>query len=88
MSQLGALQCQLAGLAALESIVRLAIHALYVTYPQTTRSQLDNERFEITTARFLADVAEDMLVAIDDHRTHVAARLTKLRHPEQIAWPF
>lgn len=82
------LQRQLAGLAALEANLRTALRALYGTYPAVTRPQCDNEVFEITTARMLADFCEDVLVALDDHRSHVSSRLKQLQHPDQIAWPF
>jgi hypothetical protein len=82
------LQRQLAGLAALEANVRTAIRALYVTYPTAARRQSDDEVFEITTARMLAELCDDVLVALEDHRSHVSSRLKRLRHPDQTAWPF
>ena len=82
------LQRQLAGLAALEANVRTALRALYVTYPTATRPQSDDEVFEITTARMLAELCDDVLVALEDHRSHVSSRLNRLRHPDQTAWPF
>ena len=82
------LQRQLAGLAALEANVRTALRALYATYPDATRPQRDQEVFEITAARMLADLCEDLLVGLDDHRSHVSSRLKKLQHPDQTAWPF
>jgi hypothetical protein len=82
------LQRQLAGLAALEANVRTALRALYGTYPAITRPQCDDEVFETTTARMLADLCEGLLVALDDHRSHVSPRLKKLQHPGQTAWPF
>jgi len=83
-----ALQSQLAGLAALESDVRLALHALHATYPSASRPQRHDELFEVTTARMLAEISEDLLVALDDHRSHVAYRLQKLQQPDQTTWPF
>ena len=82
------LQRQLAGLAALEANVRTALRALYLTYPAAARPQSDDEVFEITTARILAEFCDELLVALDDHRSHVSPRLRKLRHPDQTAWPF
>ena len=83
-----ALQCQLAGLAALEASLWIALRALHATYPSAVRPQRDDELFEVTTARMLAEIAEDLLVALDDHRSHVAHRLKKLQHPDQTTWPF
>ena len=82
------LQRQLAGLAALEANVRTALRALYVTYPTVARPQSDDEVFEVTTARILAEFCDDLLVALEDHRSHVAPRLKRLCHPDQSAWPF
>jgi hypothetical protein len=82
------LQRQLAGLAALEANIRTALRALYLTYPTVARPQSDDEVFEITTARILAELCDDLLVALEDHRSHVSHRLKKLRHPDQTAWPF
>jgi hypothetical protein len=82
------LQRQLAGLAALEANVRTALRALHVSYPTASQPQSDDEVFEITTARILAEFCDDLLVALDDHRSHVSLRLKSLRHPDQTAWPF
>jgi hypothetical protein len=82
------LQRQLAGLASLEATVRTALRALYATYPTLARPQSDDEAFEITTARMLADSCNEVLVGLDDHRAHVAQRLKLLQHPDQTAWPF
>jgi hypothetical protein len=82
------LQRQLAGLATLEAAVRTVLRDLLVTYPAAARPQCDDEVFEITTARILAEFCDDLLVALDHHRAHVAPRLQKLQHPDQTAWPF
>jgi hypothetical protein len=81
-----AIQCELAGLAALESTVRLALRALYATYPDIARRQRDDDRIE--TARGLVEVAEDLLNALDHHRSYVLFRFAELGDPEQTAWPF
>ncbi len=65
-----------------------ALRALYATYPTAARSQSDDEVFEIITARILAELCDDLLVALEDHRSHVSSRLKRLRHPDQTAWPF
>jgi hypothetical protein len=83
-----AVRAQLAGLASFEASAHLAVRALYATYPEAARPQLCDEDHDITTARQLAEFAEDLLVAIDEHRCWVAHRLRKLEHPEQTAWPF
>ena len=83
-----ALQRQLAGLASLEATVRTALRALYATYPTLARPQSDDEAFEITTARMLADSCNEVLVGLDDHRAYVSQRLKVLQHPEQTSWPF
>ena len=82
------LQRQLAGLATLEAAVRTALRGLHVTYPATTQPQRDDELFEITTARILAELCNELLVALDDHRAHVSPRLHRMQHPDQTAWPF
>jgi hypothetical protein len=81
------LQRQLAGLASLESAVRTALRRLHLTYPTTAQPQCDDELFEITTARMLTELCNELLVALDDHRAHVSPRLNRMR-PDQTAWPF
>ena len=82
------LERQLAGLAILEAAVRTALHRLHLTYPATTQPQCDDEVFEITTARMLAELCHELLVALDDHRAHVSPRLHRMQHRDQTAWPF
>lgn len=83
-----ALRAQLAGLASFEASTHLALRALYAMYPEAARPQLIDEDFDITTARTLVELAEDVLVGVDAHRSRVAHRLRKLDHPDQTAWPF
>jgi hypothetical protein len=83
-----ALQRQLAGLATLEATVRTALRALYATYPALARPPSDDEVFEITTARMLAESCNELLVGLDDHRTYVLQRLKTLQRPDQTSWPF
>lgn len=83
-----AVRAQLAGLASFEASAHLALCALYATYPEAAGPELRGEDYDITTARQLAEFAEDLLVAIDEHRSRVAHRLRNLEHPEQTAWPF
>jgi hypothetical protein len=82
------LQRLLAGLATLEAAVRTALRILQVSYPAVTRPQCDDEVFEVTTARMLAELCNDLLVALDDHRAHIAPRLKSLQHSDQTGWPF
>jgi hypothetical protein len=85
-----AIHAQLAGLAELEATVRLAVRALHVTYPALERGLRDNHRIELTTACIVAEVAEDLLLALDDHRTYVMYNLAALGDSDssQTAWPF
>jgi hypothetical protein len=57
-----AIHAQLAGLAALDASVRLAVRALHATYPDLTRGLRDDHRIELTTACILAEIAEDLLL--------------------------
>lgn len=82
------LQRQLAGLATLEASVRTALCALYIAYPEVGRPSQDDDLFEITTARTFAALCEELLVAIDDHRSSLSPRLRTLLHPDQTSWPF
>jgi len=81
---------QLAGLAALDASVRLAVRALHATYPDLARGLRDDHRIELTTACILAEIAEDLLLALDDHRTYVLYNLAVLgdNDASQTAWPF
>ncbi len=85
-----AIHAQLAGLATLEATVRLAVRALHATYPDLTRGLRDDHRIELTTACIVAEVAEDLLLALDDHRAYVLYNLAVLGDSEslQTAWSF
>ena len=83
-----ALQHQLAGLATLEASVRTALRALHVAYPVIGRPSQDDDGFEVMTARALAERCDDLLAALDDHRSTVAPRLHTLQRPDQTSWPF
>jgi hypothetical protein len=84
------LHAQLAGLATLEASVRLAVRALHATYPDLARGLRDDHRIELTTACILAESAEDLLLALDDHRTYVLYKLAVIGDADssQTAWPF
>jgi hypothetical protein len=85
-----AIHAQLAGLASLDASVRLALRALHATYPDLARGLRDDHRIELTTACILAELAEDLLLALDDHRTYVLYNLAVLgdHDASQTAWPF
>ena len=83
-----AIHAQLAGLAALEVSLRLAVRALHATYPDLARGLRDDHRIELTTTCILAEIAEDLLLALDDHRTYVLYNLAVLGDSSQTAWPF
>jgi hypothetical protein len=85
-----AIHAQLAGLATLEATVRLAVRALHATHPDLARGLRDDHRIELTTACIVAELAEDLLLALDDHRTYVLYNLAALgdTDPQQTAWPF
>lgn len=82
------IHAQLAGLAQLEATVRLGIRALHATYPDLERGIRDDHRIELTTACILAELAEDLLLALDDHRTYVLYNLAVIGDSSQTAWPF
>ena len=81
------LQRQLAGLAMLEAAIRTALRGLHSSYPALARHQ-DDDLPELISARILADLCNDLLLGINDHRSLVSDRLRALPHPDQIAWPF
>lgn len=81
------LQRQLAGLAALEAGVRTALRGLYVAYPTLAASQLDDD-VELTAARILVQLCDELLLSINDLRGRVSAHLKPLLHSDQTAWPF
>ncbi len=81
------LQRQLAGLAALEASVRTALRGLYVAYPTLADSRLDDD-VELTAARILVRLCDELLLNLDDLRTRVSAHLKPLLHSDQTAWPF
>ena len=82
------LRAQLVGLAALEGALWLMLRALAGTYPAAARAARVCEAPDVATARQLADFAEDVLVALDEHRARVSDHLNGLLHPDQVAWPF
>lgn len=81
------LQRQLAGLAALEAGVRTALRGLYVAYPTIAASQLDDD-IELTAARVLVQLCDELLLSIDDLRGRISVHVKPLLHSDQTAWPF
>ncbi len=72
---------QLAGLAALEATVEIAIRALVETYPELYREPRSDDSAETATAAKLVDQCGRLLATIDAHRQYLA------RAPSD-AWPF
>jgi hypothetical protein len=85
-----AIHVQLAGLATLEATVPLAVRALHAAHPDLVRGLRDEHRIELTTACIVAELAEDLLLGLDDHRAYVLCNLAALddTDPQQTAWPF
>ena len=75
---------QLAGLAALEAVVEIAMHALIESYHELHRDPDPGDSVESDTARHLVDRCGRLLAALDLHRRHVARHLA----PEERRWPF
>lgn len=75
---------QLAGLASLESVVEIAMHAVVETYREFGREPRPTDSPEIKSARNLVDLSARLLAAIDTHRRHVARYLPDDEHN----WPF
>ena len=82
------LQRQLAELATLEVSVRTALPRLQSAYPPLAQRHEDDEVPELTTAHLLVDLCHELLVALNDHRAILVARLSALQLPDQTAWPF
>jgi hypothetical protein len=82
------LQRQLAELATLEVSVRSAFPRLQSTYPPLAQCHEDDNTREHITAHVLVDVCNELLVALQDHRAILFARLRALQLPDQTAWPF
>lgn len=81
------LQRQLAGLATLEASVRTALRGLHVAYPALVGARFHDDP-ELTTARILVQLCDELLASIDELRRQLSAHLVTLQHPDQTAWPF
>ncbi len=75
---------QLAGLAALEAVVEIAMRALIESYPELHRDPRPGDSVESATAGTLVERCAQLLATIDAHRRHVARHLA----PEDRHWPF
>lgn len=75
---------QLAGLAALEALVEIAMRALIESYHELHRDPRPGDSVESGTAGKLVDRCAQLLATIDAHRRHVALHLD----PEDHRWPF
>jgi len=75
---------QLAGLAAVESVVEIAMRALVESYHELHRDPRPGDSSESVTAGKLVDLCTQLLATIDAHRCHVARHLD----PEDHHWPF
>lgn len=74
---------QLAGLAALEATVEIAMRALVETYRELHRELRSDDSAETITAAKLVDQCGRLLAALDAHRRH----LTRVPS-DQREWPF
>ena len=75
---------QLAGLAALEGVVEIAMRALIQSYHELHRDPRPGDSVESVTAGKLVDRCAQLLATVDAHRRHVARHLD----PEDRRWPF
>jgi len=75
---------QLAGLAALASILDIAMRALVESYPEFGRDPMPAPSGEPGSAATLVDLCGRLLAAIDRHRRLVARRVPD----EDQDWPF
>ena len=75
---------QLAGLAALDSIVEIAMRALVESYPELGRDLRPTDSAEARSAAVLVDLFARTLQATEHHRRLVARDLLD----EDQDWPF
>ena len=74
----------LAGLAALDSLIEIAMHALVESYPEFGREIRATDDAEVRSAAALVDLFARTLEAIGRHRRLVACDLAE----EDQNWPF
>jgi hypothetical protein len=75
---------QLAGLAALDSMIEIAMRALVESYPEFGREIRATDDAEVRSAAALVDLFARTLDAIGSHRRLIARDLAK----EDQNWPF
>jgi len=67
----------LASLAIAEAALAVAARAIRAAYSDADRAFHLGEPVELTTARTLVDECDALLLALDDHRGHLLARLRR-----------
>jgi hypothetical protein len=75
---------QLAGLAALDRMIEIAMRALVHSYPEFGREIRPTDTTEVRSAAALVDLCAQILAAIDRHRRLVARDVLA----EDRNWPF
>lgn len=75
---------QLAGLAALDRMIEIAMRALVESYPEFGREPRITDTDEARSAAVLVDLCAQILEQIDRHRRLVAQELPR----EERNWPF
>jgi hypothetical protein len=75
---------QLAGLAALDSMIEIAMRALVESYPEFCREPRITDSADARSAAVLVDLCAQILEAIGRHRRLVARDLA----PDDRNWPF
>jgi hypothetical protein len=75
---------QLAGLAALDRMIEIAMHALVESYAEFGREIRPTDTAEVRSAAALVDLCTRILEAINRHRRLVARDLAD----EDRDWPF
>ena len=68
-------ELELAGLDAIEATVSIAARALRTSYPAINQLAHPSDSIETVAARALVDACVSLLLAVDDHRTRVVARI-------------
>jgi len=75
---------QLAGLAALDSMIEIAMRALVESYPEFGREIRATDDADVRSAAALVDLFARTLEAIDHHRRLIARELPA----DERNWPF
>jgi len=75
---------QVAGLAALEATVEIAMRATVENYRELHREPRLDDPAEVVTAAKLVDLCGRLLAALAAHRRHLGSCVP----PDQCEWPF